>query len=64
MFAVGLMGGLMPRWCGEAGGSPALSRNRDHHCVWESGYQITWGVPDHVGVVWGSVAGYGVGIDA
>ena len=31
MFAVGLMGGLMPRWCGEAGGSPALSRNRDHH---------------------------------
>jgi len=22
------------------------------------------GVPDHVGVVWGSVAGYGVGIDA
>lgn len=41
MFAVGLMGGLMPRWCGEAGGSPALSRNRDHHCVWESGYQIT-----------------------
>jgi len=25
------MGGLMPRWCGEAGGSPALSRNRDHH---------------------------------
>ena len=39
MFAVSLMGGLMPRWCGEAGGSPALSRNRDHHCVWESEYQ-------------------------
>ena len=51
VFAVGPMGGLMPRWCGEAGGSPALSRNRDHHCVWESGYQITWGwcgVPSRV----------------
>ena len=44
MFVVGLMGGLMPRWCGEAGGSPALSRNRDHACVvWETGYQVTWG---------------------
>ncbi len=51
MLAVSLKSGLMPRWCGEAGGSPALSRNRDHHCVWESGYQITWGwcgVPSRV----------------
>ena len=31
MLAVSLKSGLMPRWCGEAGGSPALSRNRDHH---------------------------------
>ena len=46
MFAVGLMGGLMPRWCGEVGENPTLTRNRDHACVvWESGYQITWGWP-------------------
>ena len=51
MFAVSSKGGLMPEWPGEVGGSPALSRNRDHHCVWESGYQITWGwcgVPSRV----------------
>ena len=33
MFAVSSKGGLMPEWPGEVGGSPALSRNRDHHCV-------------------------------
>ena len=58
MFAVGLMGGLMPRWCGEAGGSPALSRNRDHACVvWESECQERRGGR-------GSVADYGVNTDA
>ena len=31
MFAVGLMGGLMPESPGEAGENPTLSRNRDHH---------------------------------
>ena len=47
-------GGLMPGWCGEVGGNPELSRNRDHiSCV-------EVGVPDHLwGVVSGSVWGYG-----
>ncbi|EFS73619.1 hypothetical protein HMPREF9622_02089 [Cutibacterium modestum HL037PA3] len=40
VFAVGPMVGLMPGWCGEAGGSPALSRSRVHVGVWESEYQI------------------------
>ena len=31
MFAVGLMGGLMPEWPGEVGENPTLTRNRDHH---------------------------------
>ena len=46
--------GLMPGWCGEVGGNPALSRNRDHiSCV-------EVGVPGHRwGVVSGSVWGYG-----
>ena len=59
MFAVSPKSGLMPEWPGEVGENPTLTRNRDHACV-------VWGVgvPDHVGVVWGSVAGYGVGIDA
>ena len=40
MFAVGLMGGLMPEWPGEVGENPTLTRNRDHACVvWESEYQ-------------------------
>ena len=36
-------GGLMPGWCGEVGGNPALSRNRDHISCVEVGVQITCG---------------------